>query len=290
MSELLVYSMTIIWIIFYVIGLIVLYRKCSKPYVSEFLENTYDKLPSNLNPSEISMLLYKNINSEVFTSVFLILIKKNIIKLVEEKEDYIFVYEKTNNLTPSQKHLIFLLFECIGEDSRVKLSQIMAYCNTHSGCSSFLSEYKMFKRSSFKDVRYKFYENKVGYSKLKKFTILSIVIMLLNLILKVNFYPIYLLVFPVIFMYYYFYKIFKRTPKANTEYFKWIGYKNYLVNKSDLKEDDKEIIYVPLLGIEKLTQIQDTLMHKVHKVFSKCILKATLNGDRSIRFKWEKLK
>jgi len=290
MAEVIIYILAIVWILLYIIQIIHLYKNHSKPYISDFLESSYDKVPSNLNPSEISMLLYKNITPGVFTMIFMILIKKNIVKTIKEDNDYTFIYEENNSINPTQKHLIYLLFECIGENGIVKLSQISSFCNVQSNCSNFLSEYKIFKRLSFKDIKHNFYEEKKGYLNLKVLTVISIIIMISNFIFKVNFYPIYLIFLPTIFMYYYFYKIFKRTKEANTEYFKWLGYKNYLINKKDLKEDDREIVFIPVLGIERLVIIQNTLTHKVHRALNKCILKAILNGDRSIHFKWKKLK
>ena len=70
--------------------IIYLYNRNYKPYPSKFHQKYYEKLPSDLEPGELSLLLYRKIEPQVFTTTILGLIKKGAIELSYYEEDYHF--------------------------------------------------------------------------------------------------------------------------------------------------------------------------------------------------------
>ena len=66
------YIICLIWY-FAFIGLVLyLNFNCNLPYTPKFKEKIYPKIPSNLNPGELSSLMYKDISPNVFTATIML--------------------------------------------------------------------------------------------------------------------------------------------------------------------------------------------------------------------------
>lgn len=284
-----IYSLSVIWVFSYIILLFYLYYVNKKPYKTTFLEEKYDKVPSSLTPSELSMLLYKKMIPSVFTANFLLLIENGIVAVEKRGNDYLFLLHECETITDSQKELTILLFHEIGDGDIVYLSQIERFCMDHSGCSTFLSGYQLWKSSLYREVKYQFYEQKKGYTIINIFRNAAIFLIIVNFLTKTNSILVYLLLFPAYFLYLYFYKIYKRTEAANDDYYKWLGYKHYLVEKSKFTktEERNASIYGLILKcisvVEKKLPEHEYFILNLELVITKCIHRAILRGDRSIK-------
>lgn len=281
-----------IWGISYLIFIFYLYCVNKKPHHSSFLEEQYNQVPSPLTPNELSILLYKKIVPSTFTANILLLIQGGIITVEKMENDYLFLRHDYKTMSDSQKELIILLFEEMGSGDSVYLTQIDRYCNTHSGCSNFLAGYQIWKRETYRESRYNFYEEKRGYMGVKLFKNIALLLMLLNYIMKTHLIFIYLIFIPTYCLHIYFYKIYKRTKEANTEYYKWLGYKHYLMEKDEISEAEEAnaSIYGTVLGcastVEAKLPKHDFFIIRVESVITRCIRKSILKGDRSIKIKW----
>lgn len=290
--EIALYLCALAWLFGYIAFIIYLHIVDSRPYISEFTEEQYPKAPSFLNPYELSMLLYKKIIPSAFTASILILIKKGII-LVERKEnDYVFMKFNDTNLSNSQKDVMMLLFDEIGDGETVKLSSIDRFCKGHDSCSTFLFMYQNWRKNAYREVKYKFFEQKKGYMGVKTYRNIGFLLILANFFTGIHFIPIYCMIIPIWVLYIYFYKIYKRTSEANTEYFKWLGYKNYLLSKDtfSVEEEGHASIYGVILGLaavmdRKLPSKGDFIV-SLEAIITKSVRRATLKGDRSIHLPW----
>lgn len=290
--EIALYLCALAWLFGYICFIIYLHIVDSKPYLSEFTEEKYPKAPSPLNPHELSVLLYKKVVPSAFTASILVLIKKGIIWVQEKDGDYIFCRQKDTNLSNSQKDLMLLLFEEIGGGEAVRLSEINAFCKTHDTCSTFLFTYQNWRKNAYREVKYNFFEEKKGYKSVKLYKNIGFLLILANFITGIHFIPIYCMIIPIWFLHIYFYKIYKRTKEANTEYFKWLGYKNYLLSRDafSIEEETHATIYGVILGLgtvidQKLTR-GDHLIVSLEAIITRCVRNATLKGDRSIHLPW----
>lgn len=70
------YIVCIIWYLAFLGMILYLNFNRSVPYIPKFKEKIYSKIPSNLNPGELSNLMYKNISPNVFAATIMFLVKK----------------------------------------------------------------------------------------------------------------------------------------------------------------------------------------------------------------------
>ncbi|MDD3341728.1 MAG: DUF2207 domain-containing protein [Bacilli bacterium] len=282
--------LVLLWVVGYMFILGYLYRKNSKPYVSSFLETTYSKIPSSLNASEISVLLYKKIGTEAFIAGILYLIDKQIITVEQKENTYFLTYHPTEPLSFSQKYMITMLFDTLTSIKTVSLDTISHRCDTSSGATNFLLEYSSFQKASYKEIRYRMYEDKKGYTLVTYYGYIGLFLLILNFLLRIHSLPIYILIIPVLFLKVYFLKIYKRTKAANTEYFKWLGFKHYLMNKQEFPKETTHTFYMyaTLLGILDIVCKQNQDSHfvlELHKTLSHSLRKAIWEGNRGIKKK-----
>lgn len=281
-----------IWVIGYIYVIRYFYIFNSKPYVSDFLERTYKEVPSTLNPPEISMLLYKKVGMETLVASILVLIKKEVIFVSRQAGDYVLTYNSLKNVSLSQKYVISILFDIIGEGETVTLHKIKHACDSSRGATNMLLEYESFKKGAYRDVRYRFYEEKRGYKLMIYYGYIGWLLFALNIILGIHLLPVYLLILPLLFLRIYFFGIYKRTKKSNTEYFKWLGFKHYLMHQKNLaiEQKDSYYIYGTLFDcLETLTYTYkdpDAFALQLQRSIFHCTRKAILTGNRRIHFKW----
>lgn len=284
--------LVLLWVIGYIFVIRYFYTVNSKPYISDFLEPTYSQVPSSLNPPEIAVLLYKKVGIETLVASVLVLIKKGVIFVNAKADDYVLTYNPLENLSLSQKYVISILFDIIGEGDTVTLHKIKHACDSSSGATNMLLEYESFKKGAYKDVRYRFYDDKKGYKIMQYYSYIGAILLILNFVLGIHLLPIYLLFIPIIFLRIYFFGIYKRTKKANTEYFKWLGFKHYLLCEKQLPADQKESYYIYATLLDCLESVTHTYKDanafawKLSKSLQHCTKKAILTGNRKIHFKW----
>jgi hypothetical protein len=82
------YILCVIWYLIFIGAILYLSINDSMPYVPKFKDKFYTKIPSKLNPGELSNLMYKKMSSDVFTATIMFLVKKGILTLKRTKKDF----------------------------------------------------------------------------------------------------------------------------------------------------------------------------------------------------------
>ena len=286
------YIVCIIWCLAFFGMIMYLNFNCSVPYSPKFKEKVYPKIPSNLNPGELSNLMYKNISPNVFTATIMFLVKKGVLILKRKNEDFVLsLNNKDINLSPSQHVVVTMLIDNIGNGKQVTFKQIEDYCKSSHNSTEFLSNYQLWKKMMIKESNKKrFYEEKCEYNQVKFLRGTGIVLFLLNIILGFHSLIGYFVIIPAYFIVWYFYKIYKRTKNANEEYYKWLAFKCYLNNIDEYFYEPENIgsyiIYGLVLKMPKLEKKLTNFhcVEKLNDIINRSVILSTLKGDRSIRF------
>lgn len=286
------YIVCIIWYLTFIGMILYLSFSCSVPNTPKFKEKIYPKIPSNLNPGELSNLMYKNISPNVFTATVMFLVKKGVLTLKRTKEDFVFIHNNVDTiLSPSQHVVINILIQKIGNGKRVTFKQIEEYCKSSYNSTEFLSSYQLWKKMMIKESSKKrFYEEKTEYNQVQFLKVTGIILFLLNIILGFHSLIGYFIIMPACFIVLYFYKIYKRTEKANEEYHKWLAFKRYLINIDKCFFEPENIgsyiIYGLVLKIPNLEQKLTDFhcVEKLNDMINYNVILSSLKGSRSIKF------
>ena len=215
------YIICIIWCLTF-LGVILNLLLTYSASPSKFKEKVYQKIPSPLNPGELSILMYKKISPDVFSATIMFLVKKGVLTLKRKKDDFVIILNENNiRLSPSQKMVINILINGMGNGRQVTFNQIKDYCKSDFNCSEFLINYNLWKQMLIRESnKKKFYIDKLEYSQVKILRTTGIILFLLNIIFGFNSLIGYFIIIPACFIVLYFYKIYKRTEQANEEYHK----------------------------------------------------------------------
>jgi len=286
------YIVCIIWCLAFLGMILYLNFNCSVPYTPKFKEKIYPKIPSNLNPGELSNLMYKNISPNVFTATIMFLVKKGVLTLKRTKVDFILILNDLDiNLSPSQNLVIMILIEKIGDGKQVTFKQIEEYCKSSHNSTEFLSDYQLWKKMMIKESNKKtFYEEKTEYNQVMLLRVTGFALFLLNIILGFHSLIGYFIVIPAYFIVLYFYKIYKRTETANEEYHKWLAFKYYLNHIDEYFYEPENIgsyiIYGLVLKIPNLEQKLTDFhcVEKLNDMINHNVILSSLKGNRGIKF------
>lgn len=254
------------WLIILVIVIYNVYIKHDKEYKRELETKYYRDFPSDSSPTTVGYLIRKKINNDDLSAAILLLIYKNVLSFQEvshKRADYNLIYNKTENLSDSDKKLLEFLF--IKSFNSIKDKD---YCNLSLLQSKatglydkFLRKYTIWKNAAELEARgKKIYENK---SSLKLITglysILGLFIFIKsfdysfkNVSILLN----YIGVISSIVSFIYFVAFSKRTKEANLEYIRWIGLKKFMEDFSRMNEKElpeivlweKYLVYAVTLG------------------------------------------
>lgn len=281
--------LSILWLFFYINQIYFIYIRNSKPYLSDFLGFSLDEVPSFKKPNELSILLDRKINIKTFVATFFYLMETQVITLEKQKEDIIFTYQKSKDddkkLSLNENYLLSTIFSGIGENGKVTLSQLASFCKFYSNRTNLLMEYTVWKKIAYQDVKEIYFEPKKGYKGVSVTSFLGMLLILINFLFQVHIPYIYALCFPIFFLHFYFKKTYKRTKKANTEYFKWTAYKRYLFSLTPYLKDVSYAHVINLIGLSHIPDRipkEETYMLTIEKVLTKMIRDAILNGGRSL--------
>lgn len=280
--------LSILWIFFYINQIYLVYIRNSKPYLSDFLCFSLNEAPSFKKPNELSVLLDRKINIKTFVATFFYLMETGVIVIEKQKEDIMFTYQKTKEddkkLSLNEKYFLSTIFSGIGENGKVTLSKLSSFCKYYSNRTNLLMEYTVWKKIAYQDVKENYFDPKRGYKSVIMISFLGIILIFINFLLQVHIPYIYILCLPIFFLQFYFKKTYKRTKRANTEYFKWLAYKRYILDLSTLKG----IPYSYIANLIEFSHIPDKIpaeelyMITIEKTLTKMIRDAILNGGRSL--------
>ena len=101
-------SILTIWIIGNIIILYNIYKKYNKKTIKY---KFYEEIPNDYNPTIVGYLLHKKITNDDLVASILYLIDKKVIKLENDKKDYILKKGKINDITTSEEWLLKLIFD-----------------------------------------------------------------------------------------------------------------------------------------------------------------------------------
>ncbi len=295
-----IYDLAVLfWFFIFFVFLIIIYFVDTKPYGSKYKGKLNKKYPDKLKPAELSMLLYKKITPEVFTTNIMLLICNGVIEIRKSENDYKMTLNenKVLNLDKQQKYIVNILFDSIAQDNHLKLSVFNDYANNKKNGSEFLTNYYVWKRMTQTEVSSQpFYEYKKNYILIEIYKYITILLVLINILTKRHYLIGYFLIILSIILKLFFYKTYKRTYKYNDEFHKWMGFKQFLLSINDesynLNKEEKlnYLIYSMILKIHKKIPVRifdgmDILSFQLNDIVTKCVINAELHAHREIRWK-----
>jgi len=292
------YIMIDIWYIAGIALIIYLYKSNYVPHKVKFRDYYYTEIPSDLDPGEISMLMYHKIEPQVFTTTILTLIQKGIIELKQKNGEYYFkVIDSGGRVKLSRSENVVREFlEGIGKNKEFTLTEFEQFCGTKKGDSEFLFQYDLFKNIIMRESSRKhFFEQKKGYSFVKIMRNLGILLFITNILGRYHLISGYGLVLPILFIPFFFKTFYRRTEQYSEEYEKWTSFQNYLNELELFKEVEEFNSYtkcaIVLGSMEKLHQRKPNdksiaFANNLNNIVLKCYRHAYLNGNRSISNLW----
>lgn len=293
------YFFLIIWYVAVITFIIYLYRHNYKPYSSKFQGSYYESLPSELEPGELSMLLYRKIEPQLFSTTILSLIKKGVLELQFIDQEYHFkiVHNVSGRVKLTRAETVirdFLL--SVAHMGKFSLTDLSQYCGTKKGDTEFLFQFELWKKVLRKESSQKhFYEEKKGYRLMKLLKNLGIVLLIVNFVGGYHLFTGYSTLLPVLFLPFFFSIIYKRTEEYNEEYEKWLAFGNYLSHlkefavPTDINQFTMSAIVlkkIDALHIYKPDDKSIAFASKLSQTMLKCYRHAYLNGNRSITNLW----
>lgn len=278
----------ITWYILFLIFMLFLYIKYSKPYHIKKIERIYDKVPEKLSPIELSMLLYHKMTPNALSATITYLIEQG---YIIREGDYLYKVPSEQMLSLSQEKAIELLFDVLGDGKKVDTTKISEFCNNNTNATDFLLGYDIWGNMALREVAAskQFYVQKMDYELVKWFQYLGYLLAILNFVLHCHYIGGYLIIIPAYFILKYFYKIDKRTRFYQEQFYKWLGFGNYLSNlksKEELKINENwTLIYSILLNkighVEKIIK-NEQFFTNLDEAIQKCYRKAYFFGNRKI--------
>jgi len=269
-----------------------LYWNHSKPYTPEKLHNYTNTIPDKLSPIELSILVNNKITPQVLTATIYFLIGNKALVKSKEKKD-VYLYRNLNykgKLSHSQKYVIKLLIDIIGNGERVSFTNIEKFCGNNKGATSFLLNYEIWKRMATAEGNKKnFFEPKTNKSLIVWFSVVGIILFTINLLVGLKVFLGYFLLLPAIFILYYYKKIFKRTKKYNDKFYEWLEFSSYLKNIKQLgyDKDNANLYLMYSIVLDKIEYVEPHLLKsdefiKLNTYIKKSYKRAYFYGSRSL--------
>lgn len=280
--QMLFFMFLIVWYMIFIYLYGFLYFNYAKEHKVSSDGEDVKGMPSYINPTNLSKLLYNKILPEVFTSCIINLINNKVLYLKnEDGVDYICVNRNNElKLSSSQKYAIKLLIDYVGDGEKVSLDYLSTYCDTYSGSSNFYINYQVWLKMTIKetnDVMY--YEQKMGYYKIKAFKYAGILLFAMNFFVSFRFSIGFFIIIPAFYILFFYYNVYRRTPESQKLYIKWMAYKNYLLNNKHIKVEDA--VYAPVFQIvENLEFDNSKVITRLNDILVKDIRRANSYGSK----------
>ena len=234
-------SILTIWIIGNIIILYNIYKKYNKKTIKY---KFYEEIPNDYNPTIVGYLLHKKITNDDLVASILYLIDKKVIKLENDKKDYILKKGKINDITTSEEWLLKLIF-----DNKKEIN-LINFEHKAKNYDEFLNLY-----SNWLNVATNEAEEKEFFCDTFSIKLVGIIYSIIGILISVflinkdTYYSSLIVLFVSFISLVYYIKFYKRTLLGNVEYSKWKGFKKYMerfytFNVEDLPKDiNKYITY-----------------------------------------------
>lgn len=249
--------------------LVILWIK-NRPYVTDFDGEYYRELPADYTPSEMSVL-FKSLGSKDIIATLLDLTRRKMITiepcgetkgLIKKQQDYVISLLDNQNATAHEQTLLNWFIGDIGNKTQVKMSEIKKYSERHS--KRFVDNYKTWQDTvELAAETHNFFEE--NNSKL-----FSIIISITCAVLSFVFVHSVLIIAFSIIICVYALTIKRRSSNAQDEYKKWLAFKKFLKDFSNMNHAEigsivlweHYLVYAVSLGVAK------DVINQLPKVFS----------------------
>lgn len=260
-----VIAATVVWYIVLGVVLAYYYIKYDREEKVNFNAQYYRDFPGTYGPEILEFLLKYNVTPDGFSASILQLISMGVIKVEDDpkdKKNYTLVYqeERANNLTDSEKQVIDILFNFIGQENHVKLKQIKNCGKSYSNAQVFIKKYNEWEADAKSAGKGKnFYCHGKGKAIPILISLLGIIIFMLNVTLETGFFLGYIAFVVMIAVIIYVSVSKKKTKEGALEYQKWMAFKRFLLDFGRMDEKqlpevamwDKYLVYATVLGCAK---------------------------------------
>lgn len=265
-----IYYGTIAIAICYISGLIILwiyiYRKYDREYDVKFDHKYYREFTGDYNVEVVDYLMNKNISTNALSASIMNMICKHNIVIEElpekNKKNLKLILKNRNSCNESEEKLLNLLFEKIGKDGSVTLTDIEKYSSKYETAEKFMKDYDDWKLSVTKDAeKEKFFEDYTSVKILASmYLILGLIVFILLIAFQIEYIILHLIVFIGSITFLIYVLSFKKwTRKGREHYLKWKAFKNFLLDFGSFKDKDipeiilwdKYMVYATVLGIAK---------------------------------------
>lgn len=253
----------------YLIGLVVLwilmYFRYDKEHKGSFDIDYYRDFIEEYDVEVVEYLMKKEITPNAMNASIMNLIYKHNIDIEEnpdDKKNITLVYKNSDNVNDSEKILLELLFDLIGESGRVSLKEIDKYSKKYTTAEKFMKKYNSWHLSAMDNAKKEnFYENHTTARALATlYFVLGFIIFGLLLMFNIENYLLIILIplLAVAFLIYVW--TFKKwTVRGRDHYLKWSAFKKFLLDFGsfsdkeipEIKLWDKYLVYATVLGVAK---------------------------------------
>lgn len=254
----------VLYLIIMTFYLIYTYIKYDKEYKYNLNNEYLREIPATYPPYVLEYLLKKNITSLSFSTTILDLIEKKVITVVEnpnKKKDYILKLMNPENISQTERKVIDLIFNDIGNKNEVSINQIKTYGNNEKNAQNFLLQYRLWKADATAQAKEEnFYESFVSIKVLGVFlSCIAGILVYLNIVLQTEVVLCYFVGVIGIVSFIYFIAFKKKSNKGIEHYTKWMAFKKFLKDFGrfhekelpEIKLWEKYLVYAHILGVAK---------------------------------------
>lgn len=257
---------TVIWFFVMILTWLIIYLKYDKEHKVNFTMQYYRDFPGNYGPEILEYLMKKHITTNGFSASILNIVYKKALKLEEiigKRKEYKFVKveENIDNLTQTEKDIVTLLINEIGNGQEVRLKEIKNYGKNVKKATKFMEGYQSWVTDSTNLAK----EQQFFVSNLKQklmgclLAMLGIIIGVININFETEFILWFLCFVLAVSSFFYFLLFFKRTEKGALEYQEWKAFKRFLMDFGRMDEKtlpevrlwERYLIYATVLGCAK---------------------------------------
>lgn len=277
---------TVVWYIVLLVLTAIFILKKIKCDKTDFNQDYMRDFPADYGPEVLSYLIKGKINEDALSASILMLIQKKSIEvepIPDNKKDYILRKHETSSvLSMPEQEVLRLLFEDIGSNKEVKLSEIKKYGKSTKNANKFMKRYNNWLLNAKNDVKAEklFLTNVNERWILVSVCCVGILIFYLNIILDTAFIPGYLSIFFGIISAIIAFATRFKTEKGALQYKQWMAMKKFMLDFGTMDEKElpevsvwgKYLVYATIFGIanklEKVMKIKIQNMKAADPTFN----------------------
>ena len=274
-------AIVVIYLVVLCVFWIYLYSKHTSKYQKTFKGKYYKEFIDDYDVELVEYVMTKNIGINSFIASLLNLIYKNKISIDEsehKKDKYLLTLNSAKGLSASEKKLVSLIFDKIGNGKEVTFKKIEQFSSSSETHDEFLKAYDDWKNSLITMAeKENFFEKNTNYKVASAiYVVLGFIIALVCFAMNVV--KLYLII-PLIvatvsfLIYILFFK--KWSNRAKIDSSKWKAFKNFLENFETFEKDElpevklwgKYMVYAFVLDISE--KLEESMKSKLSNLSEK---------------------